>query len=76
MTNKAIELNPDADYTAMQPLAQELLERINDYRKEQRNFNENDFDGMYDYLGGLVAAYQSVAGMIGVPMELYYVDED
>jgi len=71
-----IELNVDADYSDMQSLAVELLDRIADYTREQKNFDENDFDGMYDYMGGLISAYQSVAGMIGVPLELTYPEED
>ena len=73
---KSIELNIDADYSKMEPLAIELLDRITDYTREQKNFDENDFDGMYDYLGGLISAYQSVALMIGVPLELTYPEED
>ena len=73
---KSIELNIDADYSDMQSLAVELLDRITDYTREQKNFDENDFDGMYDYLGGLISAYQSVALMIGVPLELTYPEED
>ena len=73
---KTIELNPDADYTEMLPLAEDILERIAQFTIEQQRFDENDFDGMYDYLGGLISAYQSVAGMIGVPLELTYPEED
>ena len=73
---KTIELNIDADYSDMKSLAVELLDRIADYTREQKHFDENDLDGMYDYLGGLISAYQSVAGMIGVPLELTYPEED
>jgi hypothetical protein len=71
-----IELNPDADYSDMESLAIEVLDRIAEFTKEQKNFDENDFDGMYDYIGGLISAYQSVAGMIGVPLELTYPEEN
>ena len=71
-----LELNVDADYSEMLPLAEELLGRIGLYTIEQQRFDENDLDGMYDYLGGLISAYQSVAGMIGVPFELTYPEED
>jgi hypothetical protein len=69
-------LNVDADYSEMLPLAEELLGRIGLYTIEQQRFDENDLDGMYDYLGGLISAYQSVAGMIGVPFELTYPEEN
>lgn len=67
-----IELNIDADYSDMESLAVEVLARIADYSNEQKNYDENSLDGFYDYLGGLISAYQSVAGMIGVPLELTY----
>lgn len=73
---RKLELDIDADYNTMLPLAEELLGRIGLYTIEQQRFDENDFDGMYDYLGGLISAYQSVAGMIGVPLELTYPEED
>lgn len=70
-----IELNPDADYSDMESLAVDVLERIAEFTIEQQRFDENDFDGMYDYLGGLISAYQSVALMIGVPLELTYPED-
>ena len=71
-----LELSPDADYTSMEDLANELISRITSYTLEQEKFDENDLDGFYDYLGGLISAYQSVAGMIGVPHEIAYPNGD
>jgi hypothetical protein len=70
-----IVLDVDADYNSTEALAEELLSRINEYRRDQEAFDENDLDGMYDYLGGCISAYQSVATMIGVPFETVYPEE-
>lgn len=71
-----IRLNPNADYVSIEALAIELVDRINSYIEEQKEFDENDLDGHYDYLGGIISAYQSVAGMIGVPHEIVYPNGD
>jgi hypothetical protein len=69
-----IKLDVDADYNEMQPLAVEIVSRINEYRAEWKMLDEND--SLWDYYNGLISAYQSVAGMIGVPMEVYYDESD
>jgi hypothetical protein len=69
-----ITLSPDADYNEMLPLAEEVLSRINEYSQEWKLMDENDSD--WDYFNGLISAYQSVAGMIGVPFEIIYPEEN
>ena len=71
-----ISLSPNADVVSMDTLANEVVSRIVSYTEEQENYNENDLDGFYDYLGGLISAYQSVATMIGVPHEIAYPNGD
>lgn len=71
-----LKLNPNADFVSMEALAIELIDRIGSYTEEQGQYSENDLDGFYDYLGGLVSAYQSVATMIGVPHEIAYPNGD
>jgi hypothetical protein len=69
-----LELDPNADYVNMYALATEVLSRIEEYTREWKQMDENDSD--WDYFNGLISAYQSVAGMIGVPLELYSIGED
>jgi hypothetical protein len=69
-----MELDPNADYVNMYALATEVLSRIEEYTREWKQLDENDSD--WDYYNGLISAYQSVAGMIGVPLELYSPEED
>jgi hypothetical protein len=71
-----MNLDPNADYVSMTSLATALVDRITGYQEELKGYDENDLDGFHDYLSGLISAYQSVAGMIGVPLELYYSEED
>jgi hypothetical protein len=68
-----MELDTNADYVTMTSLAVKLVDKINDYQDELRNIDEND--SLYDYVQGLVSAYQSVAMMIGVPDNLYEIEE-
>jgi hypothetical protein len=70
-----MELDPNADIVDLSTLSSVLVDRIHSYIEEQKQYNENDLDGFYDYLSGLISAYQSVAGMIGVPFELRYPEE-
>ena len=69
-----LELDPNADYVNMYALATEVLSRIEEYSREWKMMDENDSD--WDYFNGLISAYQSVASMIGVPLELYSPEED
>jgi hypothetical protein len=69
-----IELRPDADYRNLDALAKELVDRITSYTEEQQQYDEND--SFFDYLDGLIGAYQSVATMIGVPHEIAYPNGD
>jgi hypothetical protein len=71
-----IALDVDADIVDLNTLANVLVDKIYGYIEEQKMYNENDLDGFYDYISGLIAAYQSVAGMIGVPFEIAYPDGD
>jgi hypothetical protein len=71
-----ISLDPNADIVDLSTLSSVLVDKIYSYIEEQKQYNENDLDGFYDYLGGLIAAYQSVAGMIGVPFEIVYPNGD
>lgn len=69
-----IKLDTDADYyNDMQGLAKILLEEVKSYRMERETYDIND--SFYDYLGGLISARQTVLGRIGVPMELYYIED-
>lgn len=69
-----MELDVNADYVSMTSLAVKIVDKINDYQDELRNIDEND--SLYDYVQGLVSAYQSVAMMIGVPDNLYQIEEE
>jgi hypothetical protein len=69
-----VELDPNADYVNMYALATEVLSRIEEYTREWKMMDENNSD--WDYFGGLISAYQSVASMIGVPFETLYPEED
>ena len=71
-----ISLDPNADIVDLSTLSSVLVDKIYSYIEEQKQYNENDLDGIYDYIGGLIAAYQSVASMIGVPHEVTYPNGD
>jgi hypothetical protein len=42
----------------------------------RQQFSENDIDGFYDYLGGIIDRSQSVLRMMGIPEELIPQEED
>ena len=71
-----IKLDVYADYNSLEQLATRLVERINDYTEELKEYDENDLDGFWHYLSGCISAYQSVASMIGVPIDLIYPEEN
>lgn len=71
-----MNLNPDADFPTTSDLAPWLIEKIKNYAEEQKEYDENGIDGLYDYIGGLISAYQSVAYAIGVQSELYELLEE
>jgi hypothetical protein len=68
-----MRLDPNADVVTLDELADRLIEKITNYIEEQKEYDEND--STWDYIGGLVSAYQSVAGMIGIPLEIYDIGE-
>lgn len=75
MTNKIV-LDPDADFNGsnLHELAQLLIEEIAELTAEKYNYDIND--SFTDYLEGLIAAKQTVASRIGVPLELTYPEGD
>jgi len=62
-----IRLNRDADYVAMPELAEELLKRVEAYKKE-RAYNEGNPNWQL-YLDGVIAGYESVLSAIGYDEE-------
>ena len=71
-----MELDVNADIVNLHALATRLVERINGYTEELKEYDENDLDSFWHYLSGCVSAYQSVASMIGVPLDLIYPEEN
>jgi hypothetical protein len=69
-----MNLNPDADFPTTSDLAPWLIDKIKNYIEEQKEYDEND--STWDYIGGLISAYQSVAYAIGVQSELYELLEE
>lgn len=51
-------------------IIQYLIEDINELLPTQQSLNENDLDGFYDYLSGVIERSQTVLRMMGVPEEL------
>lgn len=51
-------------------IIQYLIEDINDLLPTQQSLSENDLDGFYDYLSGVIERSQSVLRMMGVPENL------
>lgn len=48
-------------------IIQYLIEDINELLPTQQSLNENDLDGFYDYLSGVIERSQSILRMMGVP---------
>ena len=51
-------------------IIQYLIEDINDLLPTQQSLSENDLDGFYDYLSGVIERSQSVLRMLGVDESL------
>jgi len=60
-------LNKNADYIEMPELAEELLKRIEDYKRE-RAYNEGNPKWQV-YLDGVISGYKSVLSAIGYEEE-------
>jgi hypothetical protein len=44
-----------------------LIEDLNEMIPYRESFSDNDLDGFYDYLSGVIERSQSVLRMMGVP---------
>lgn len=54
-----------------------LLSDLNELIDQRKEFEENDLDGFYDYLGGTIDRTQMVLGLLGVPLnEIPQEDEE
>ena len=46
-------------------LAQELVAEMEELIEQRKSFEDNDLDGFYDYLGGLIDTRGVVVGRLG-----------
>ena len=54
-----------------------LLSDLNELIDQRKEFEENDLDGFYDYLGGTIDRTQMFLGLLGVPLsEIPQEDEE
>lgn len=47
-----------------------LIADITDMLQAREEFNENDLDGYYDYLSGIIDRSQTILRMFGIPENL------